>query len=212
MRSNTMARSVSAARYYSGFSLIEAAIVLGVIGLVIGGIWAATSSVTSKKNNDDVRTFIAWLTPKLDELTANGNPVPSNSYMIEDVLVKQFPTPPGGATVATLDGLGTTYVHGNMVFLAQSCGTSDDCTWILSIFFINSDNTDYSSNPPGCSALMSYAMSQWNQTPGIVRVSYFSATDSSISADYNADTPPTPDIATLTADCRAISVMDIVKK
>ena len=59
MRSNTMARSVSAARYYSGFSLIEAAIVLGVIGLVIGGIWAASSSVISKKNNDDVRTFIA---------------------------------------------------------------------------------------------------------------------------------------------------------
>ena len=33
-----------------GFNLIEAAIVLGVIGLIIGGIWIAASSYTQKQN------------------------------------------------------------------------------------------------------------------------------------------------------------------
>lgn len=32
----------------SGFSLIEAAIVLGVVGLVIGGIWVAATAVQQK--------------------------------------------------------------------------------------------------------------------------------------------------------------------
>jgi hypothetical protein len=34
------------ARRKRGFNLIEAAIVLGVVGLVIGGIWVAASSVS----------------------------------------------------------------------------------------------------------------------------------------------------------------------
>ena len=37
-----------------GFSLIEAAVVLGVVGLVIGGIWVATSAVLAKMR---VNTF-----------------------------------------------------------------------------------------------------------------------------------------------------------
>jgi len=36
----------------SGFNLIEAAIVLGVVGLVIGGIWIAAASVSMKMNTN----------------------------------------------------------------------------------------------------------------------------------------------------------------
>jgi hypothetical protein len=35
----------------SGFNLIEAAIVLGAIGLVIGGIWIAASAVNRNLRN-----------------------------------------------------------------------------------------------------------------------------------------------------------------
>ena len=38
--------SISASRKYAlGFNLIEAAIVLGVIGLIIGGIWVAAAAI-----------------------------------------------------------------------------------------------------------------------------------------------------------------------
>ncbi len=36
-----------------GFSLIETAVVLGVIGLVVAGIWIASSSVSSSKRTND---------------------------------------------------------------------------------------------------------------------------------------------------------------
>lgn len=35
-----------------GFSLIEAAIVLGIVGLVIGGLWIATASVREAERTD----------------------------------------------------------------------------------------------------------------------------------------------------------------
>ena len=48
----------SAARHI-GFSLIEAAIVLGIIGLVLGGIWIATSSITqARKINDMASAYL----------------------------------------------------------------------------------------------------------------------------------------------------------
>lgn len=48
----------------SGFSLIEAAIVLGIIGLVIGGIWAAAAAVQEKNR-------IATLAGQLVQVRAN---------------------------------------------------------------------------------------------------------------------------------------------
>lgn len=40
-------------RSFRGFSLIEAAIVLGVVGLVIGGIWTAASAISVKQRVND---------------------------------------------------------------------------------------------------------------------------------------------------------------
>jgi len=41
------------------FSLIEAAIVLGIIGLVIGGIWVAVTSVNNKQALNDAKSGMA---------------------------------------------------------------------------------------------------------------------------------------------------------
>ena len=41
-----------------GFSLIEAAIVLGVVGLVIGGIWVAANAVSESQKNNILATGI----------------------------------------------------------------------------------------------------------------------------------------------------------
>ena len=39
-----------------GFNLVEAAIVLGIVGLVIGGIWAAASAITTSRLRNEVIT------------------------------------------------------------------------------------------------------------------------------------------------------------
>lgn len=46
-----------------GFSLIEAAIVLGIVGLVIGGIWVAASAVNEKfQTNQTIRNILLTCT------------------------------------------------------------------------------------------------------------------------------------------------------
>lgn len=47
------------ARSKNGFNLIEATIVLGVVGLVIGGIWVAAAAVSFKHNINSLTTAIA---------------------------------------------------------------------------------------------------------------------------------------------------------
>lgn len=42
----------------NGFSLIEAAIVLGIVGLVIGGIWVAASTISFKMNMNRTVTAV----------------------------------------------------------------------------------------------------------------------------------------------------------
>ena len=54
-----------AARKKRGFSLIEAAIVLGVVGLVIGGIWAAAASVNEKFYTNKLETEFATIQNRL---------------------------------------------------------------------------------------------------------------------------------------------------
>lgn len=46
------------AKYLKGFNLVEAAIVLGVVGLVIGGIWVAASAVRLELKTNQIFTGI----------------------------------------------------------------------------------------------------------------------------------------------------------
>lgn len=43
-----------------GFNLIEAAIVLGIIGLVVAGIWLAAAAINEKREVNNVKEFIAY--------------------------------------------------------------------------------------------------------------------------------------------------------
>lgn len=47
-----------------GFNLIEAAIVLGVIGLIIGGIWVASSSIQEKNRQQEFLRQITYIIDK----------------------------------------------------------------------------------------------------------------------------------------------------
>lgn len=44
-----------------GFNLVEAAIVLGVIGLVIGGIWVAAASITQRMKANDAKQALGQI-------------------------------------------------------------------------------------------------------------------------------------------------------
>jgi len=69
----------------SGFNLVEAAIVLGVVGLVIGGIWVAASSVTEKRRLSAASTAILQLVQSLRG-SLTGQPLP-NSWLWTNELV-----------------------------------------------------------------------------------------------------------------------------
>lgn len=56
-----------------GFSLIEAAIVLGVVGLIIGGIWAAAASFWENKLMEDSATEILNIGTKLQALISRSD-------------------------------------------------------------------------------------------------------------------------------------------
>jgi len=48
-----------------GFNLVEAAIVLGVIGLVVGGIWAATSATRNNSNVTRIYGDLAFIQSRM---------------------------------------------------------------------------------------------------------------------------------------------------
>lgn len=93
-----------------GFNLVEAAIVLGVVGLVIGGIWVAAATVQANMRKSDaskalvlilqnVRTLYAGQSPPVADITTtmiNANLVPSN--MIQGTLIKN----PWGGNITVL--------------------------------------------------------------------------------------------------------------
>jgi len=58
-----------------GFSLIEAAIVLGIVGLVIGGIWVAASKVNQERQLDQIVRTISHMQEKLSLLYNDQRPV-----------------------------------------------------------------------------------------------------------------------------------------
>ncbi|HNC96413.1 MAG TPA: hypothetical protein PKW90_09840 [Myxococcota bacterium] len=64
-----------------GFNLIEAAIVLGVVGLVIGGIWVAASAVTNSRRNNETISGVLTAVDQLKKLYPLGIVGSINTYI-----------------------------------------------------------------------------------------------------------------------------------
>lgn len=57
-----------------GFNLVEATIVLGVVGLIIGGIWVAASAVTTTRRTEEINLAIPQLFSALQRFSEGGGP------------------------------------------------------------------------------------------------------------------------------------------
>lgn len=68
------------------FSLIESAIVLGVVGLVIGGIWIAMAAINLRMNRLENVRLITLIISNLRHDFANMPPVSSGTYGLSDYI------------------------------------------------------------------------------------------------------------------------------
>lgn len=106
----------------NGFSLVEAAVVLGVVGLVIGGIWVATTDVRRalkyKELTSDMALIISRLREKLSvqDMSNLGNGYNLTSFAItEQILPQSWITASGGVLMP----LGTGYGFGIFSLVSQ---------------------------------------------------------------------------------------------
>ncbi len=60
-----------------GFNLVEAAIVLGVVGLVIGGIWVAASAVSSNQKLAEMTKGLGYANERLRQLAPSLGSTPT---------------------------------------------------------------------------------------------------------------------------------------
>ncbi len=105
-------------RYNSGFNLVEAAIVLGVVGLVIGDIWVAAASVSREMYRTEMKTAIQNANQRMAIVWKDVPFVDNGSHYI-------VVTPtlyPSGELVAesTLPTFERGYFFGPQVYKSQS--------------------------------------------------------------------------------------------
>lgn len=87
-------------RTKKGFSLLETAVVLGVVGLVIGGIWVAASTVTRENQVNTAFSDITGAIAKLDRY---------EMWQLNDYLTA--PMPSRGANVTALGLYDSTFSY-----------------------------------------------------------------------------------------------------
>lgn len=96
-----------------GFSLIETAIVLAIVGLVIGGIWYALAAITTARTASNISANVIqlrdgiwnqWKGQRIPAMTALAGLLANSGAMPKDWIWNGVNTPLGGA-FTTPDGI-----------------------------------------------------------------------------------------------------------
>ena len=74
-----------------GFTLTEMAIVLGVVGIVLGGIWAASSSVNDKQKANKAAQEVAIITQNMRQYYSAKNSFPAGTLTASAMAAGLFP-------------------------------------------------------------------------------------------------------------------------
>lgn len=117
---------IKAAARRRGFNLIEAAIVLGVIGLVIGGIWVAAAKVQQNMRVNDAEKLIL-----VSKDFASGY---TRTIGGATLVIAQIMQPSAGFSVAAS---GNTYTNGQQtyeVYLNESISVGGQTAPYLSVY------------------------------------------------------------------------------
>ncbi len=85
-----------------GFNLIEAAIVLGVVGLVIGGIWIAASAVSDKMRVNEAIKGLTLMADRTTRLLSRYDIETAGSGDITDFVIASGAAPPGWVQGSTI--------------------------------------------------------------------------------------------------------------
>lgn len=128
-----------------GFSLIEAAIVLGIVGLVIGGIWAAASAVQENLRLSTATRELIAMRSNIQKLYYRQDM--SGASM--DSLLKAGVFP---AEMVNGSNISLPWPNSN-IEMSCSGGGSLPWDWINSISFCVPVNTGIKMNPKDCLSL-----------------------------------------------------------
>lgn len=106
------------ARSMRGFTLTEAAIVLGIVGLILGGVWVAAASVYHKLHVQRASEAILTMVGSLQSMHANQQ----LTIGINELFAAQAGAIPGDLLVKDVNGLpiGTTNAWGGSVEIATA--------------------------------------------------------------------------------------------
>ena len=191
----------------SGFSLIEAAIVLGVIGLVIGGIWIGAQAINDRRNATDMKEFLGWFTPRLDEMIKSNPTLTSTSNgLVDGLLVKQYPNAPGNA-IATDTGGYVIYRIKNTYIDAVTCGSyAPQCTWEMAVYFLDSD-FNYAADPATCTAALTYSLNFYTQRSGKVILRIDDLLGNTFT--YTKGSGTQPNLSSLIGSCKVIIMINL---
>lgn len=109
-----------------GFNLIEAAIVLAVVGLVIGGIWVAAANVSEKNKLNRTTGFVLSLAQAIDNhaLTSRMSSAVGDNTEITELVIQMGLVPQDWLNQS--GGITTPWGHSVYVFLDNNVGFTDD--------------------------------------------------------------------------------------
>ncbi len=176
-----------------GFNLVEAAIVLGVVGLVIGGIWVAANSINEKILIKDANTVMLTAFHVTNKYRREFDNAAFNADMAEMIALEGLP--------GNFKLVGTSSIRGNGVeFLFLYRPTQG---LKVTIRFYNSSYSAWSPNPRVCTELSKYLVDR-NFTAGIPSNTVVWR-DINFAANNwlpNFATPPKPDFSSIMNFCK----------
>lgn len=189
-----------------GFNLIEAAIVLGVVGLVIGGLWVAAAKVRENMFVSDIKTFILWTQEEGSKFAHSGDGV---SFILAPV-ISGNPAPGGFLYDYSADpGDEGVWINGH-VFAWVSVNYDAPLWWGLpnsiytSIGFLdNTTNWNSMPQPAVCTQLFAWMLSLRSSQRAVVQW-YMGGTEETLNYD-----DPAPDMATIATKCQTIDYIGI---